>query len=973
MLAHRFAHTDGHRMNQGLLPLLLSGSRQGADAEEHARWRNAVEASGLGVWDWNAVTGKGHFSPRWKAMLGYQDGEIDGSFAEWDSRIHPDDRRSCLADLQAHLDGRTPMYVNEHRMRCKDGSYRWMLDQGKVVTRTGDGKAERVVGTCTDITARKQAEERQRSSEARFRAVFNSAFQMVGVLDPDGIVLEGNETALQFAALNEVDVIGREVWALPYFRESDATRQLIRDAVGRARGGEEVRAQIDILGAGDRRMTIDLVVKPVHDADGRVSLLIIQGQDISERISSAQAIRQSEERFHLTFAEAPIGIALVAIDGRWIEVNDALCAIVGYSRDELLRLSFQDITHADDLQADLEYVRRMLAGEIAHYRMAKRYLHKDGHIVHIQLDVSLARDAAGSPLYFISQIQDISERLHLHRALQSQKTRLEVALSSITDAVVICNAGGLIEFANPVAERLLRIPAVSDTARTLGDMLDLREEDGEQAVQLLSADERERTSFRQGSARFCRSDAPPLVVEYALAPLKNDAGEPIGYALTLHDVTQARALTRAFEHQATHDALTGLLNRVGFERQIESLRFRSARHGDAWCLLYLDLDRFKMVNDTAGHAVGDDLLRALTVRMRGVLRATDTFARLGGDEFGVILSDCSVEDAEKIASKLIEAVDTFRYRRDGALFQIGLSIGIAVGSPSASVADLLRMADTACYVAKRTGRNRACVYSDNVIEGVAASAEFDALHELQRAIDDNRLHVFAQKIVDVTSSATVGVELLLRMTLVDGAAVLPDRFLKVAERHDLITRLDGWMLARAVRLIKGTAGSLPPDWFVTVNVSGLSMSDPRFHRVISEQIGNDRTLRDRICLEITESAAPSNWANTRQGIDLLRSHGLRVLVDDFGSGFMSFDYLRDLHVDGLKIAQDFTHHLASDPINATVVSLVARLSQRLKISAIAEGVEDEAGRLLIAEHGIEMAQGFHFHRPEPIENLLTRH
>lgn len=843
MLGHRLVHSDGHRMNQRL-SVLLSGPRDAADAEDGGRWRKAVEATGLGVWDWNVVAHEVYYSPQWKAMLGFADDEIGHTPDERDSRIHPDDRHARDAALQAHFGGRTPVYANEHRVRCKDGSYKWVLDQGKVVARTAAGQPERVIGTQTDITIRKRAEA---------------------------------------------------------------------------------------------------------------------------------CVRESEARFQLTFAEAPIGIALVSTDGHWLEVNDALCAIVGYERDELLHCTFQDITHPDDLQAELAYVRQMLAGEIPRYRMVKRYVHKDGRIVHVQLDVSLVRNAAGDPLHFISHIQDISERLYLHHELQSEKLRLEVALSSITDAVLILDAAGGVEFANPVAERFLRIPAGADVRRNVAELLDLREEDNEQAVQLLRTDLLHRTSFRQGSARYCRPDAPPLVVEYALAPLKNDAGEPIGYALTLHDVTQARALTRAFEHQATHDALTGLLNRIGFERQIESLRFRAARHGDAWCLLYLDLDRFKMVNDTAGHAVGDDLLRALTIRMRSVLRATDTFARLGGDEFGVILAECTVEDAEKIANKLIDAVDAFRFRRDGALFQIGLSIGVATGSSSSSVADLLRMADTACYVAKRTGRNRACVYSDSVIEGVAASAEFDALYELQRAIDEDRLRVFAQKIVDVNSGVTVGVELLLRMEMPDGSALLPDRFLAVAERHDLITRLDGWMLGRAVRLIRGTEATLPADWFVTVNVSGLSMSDPRFHRVISEQIGTDRMLRDRIYFEITESAAPSNWANTRQGIDLLRSHGLRVLVDDFGSGFMSFDYLRDLHVDGLKIANDFTRDLPNDPINETVVSLVARLSQRLKISAIAEGVEDEAGRLLIAEKGIGMAQGFHFHRPEPIENLLTRH
>lgn len=808
-------------------------------------------------------------------------------------------------------------------------------------------------------------------SEARFRAVFNSMFQLIGVLAPDGTALEANGAALEFAGLTPADIVGRKMWELSFFQTSTETVEITRRAVERAGRGEFVRTEIEILGRDAQRMSIDFSVKPVIDAQGRITMLIPEGRDISERKRTEAILRESEERFRRTFHGAPIGTALVALDGRWLAVNPALCTILGYDEAELMRLTFQAITHPDDLESDLAQVARTLFGEIAGYRMFKRYVRKDGSHVPTQLDVSLIRTASGQPMQLVAHIQDISDRKRFEDLLQQEKQRFEVALSSITDAVLITDTLGAVGFVNPIAEDLLGQSAKALLARKLTDVVDLRDGAG-QALSLLSAQADPAPGFVQGVAQIHRGAAPALAVEYALAPLRDAEQALIGYVFTLHDVTHTHALTRALEHQATHDPLTALLNRSGFERELELQRVSSERSGDCWCLLYLDLDRFKIINDTAGHAAGDRLLAALAQRLHAGLRATDTFARLGGDEFGLILRHCSKVQAERIASKLIESVDSFRFHHEDQQFQLGLSIGIAMpGDEPCSVADLMRMADTACYVAKRTGRNRACVYRERDIDGMAPAAEFNAVNELQLAFDEQRLRVYAQKIVDLRTRRTVGIELLTRMIGQDGQIIGPDRFLPVAERNDLVTRLDSWMLRQAAALFSDARCALPDDWFVTVNVSGLSISDLRFHRVISEVMAGQRVLRDRICFEITESAAPSNWMVTRQGIELLRSHGSRVLLDDFGSGFTSFNYLRDLHVDGLKIAQDFTGHIAGDPINEPVVSMVAQLAEHLNIYAIAEGVEDEQSALELQERKIRYAQGFHFHRPEPVANLLV--
>jgi diguanylate cyclase len=941
------------------------------DDAHRTRWQRAIDASGLGVWDCNVQTGEAYFSPQWKAMLGYDEHDIGNALDERDRRIHPDDQAACKNALQEHLDGRVPMYAHEHRMLCKDGGYKWILDRGQVIERLPDGRPLRIVGTHSDVTARKLAETSLAEREARFRGVFSSTFQLMGVLDPQGRVVEANDIALGFAGLSIDEVAGMPFWELAYFRASQTTMAQMRDAVARARRGELVRTEIEIVGAGDARMTIDFSLKPVFGADGRVTMLIPEGRDISERKRAEQTLRDSEQHLRLTISASPIGLSMVALDGHWLTVNDALCEIVGYGADELMGMTFQDITHPEDLTSDLELLQRTIDGEIAGYRMEKRYVRKDGSAVPVQLDVTLIRAADGRPLHFLSHIQDISARRRFEHLLHREKERFQVALSSITDAVFITDTRGVVDFANPIAERLLDRLPTELIGRRLGEVVDLLDENGA-PLPLLGLLPDQHASFVRGVAQLRRGTLPPLMLEYALAPLKDGQGEPIGFVFMLHDVTQAQALTRALEHQATHDRLTGLLNRSGFERMLEQQRLSSVRQPRPWCLLYLDLDRFKIVNDTVGHAAGDELLCALTIRLRAMLRAGDVLARLGGDEFGVILDHCQPAEAERVAAKLIEVVDRFRFRREKQQFQLGLSIGIATPPDEVyTVADLLRMADAACYVAKRTGRNRACLYREAGIDSVTLVAEFDAVNSLQSAFDEQRLRVYAQKIVDLRSGATVGVELLTRLIADDGSVVTPDHFLPAAERNDLITRLDGWMLRSAANLFGGLAGSLPPDWFVTVNVSGLSLSDLRFHSVISEVMTVGEHLRDRIYFEITESAAPSNWPVTRQGIELLRSHGSRVLLDDFGSGFTSFNYLRSLRVDGIKIAHDFTAGISGDPINEPVISMIAQLTRKLGIQAIAEGVEDADTAEQLHARGIGLGQGFYFHRPEPVENLLV--
>lgn len=290
-------------------------------------------------------------------MLGYAPGELDPCPEAAATLVHPDDREDRERALRAHLAGERPDHCSEHRMRCRDGSYKWMLERGRIIQRDDTGRPLRLVGTQTDIDQRRRDEARQQRSETLFRAVFNSMFQFIGLVEPDGRVIAVNETALDFAGITGDEVAGLPCWDTPWWRGSEPERERLRAAVQRAAAGQFVRHEVEITGLMERRLTVDFSLKPVHDDHGRVILMIAEGRDISERLRAEQALRDSERLFRQTFDNAPIGIALVSPDGHWLAVNQALCGIVGYSEAEMLGLTFQDITHPDDLDADLHLLR----------------------------------------------------------------------------------------------------------------------------------------------------------------------------------------------------------------------------------------------------------------------------------------------------------------------------------------------------------------------------------------------------------------------------------------------------------------------------------------------------------------------------------------------------------------------------------------------------------------------------------------
>ena len=469
------------------------------------------------------------------------------------------------------------------------------------------------------------------------------------------------------------------------------------------------------------------------------------------------------------------------------------------------------------------------------------------------------------------------------------------------------------------------------------------------------------TLIQRGGAR--------IPIEDSAAPIWDAQGAILGVVLVFHDVTQARKMAAEMTHQATHDALTGLINRREFERRLERSIETGKQQDSQHTMLYLDLDQFKIVNDTCGHVAGDELLRQLTTVMQDKLRKGDTLARLGGDEFGVLLENCATEPANRIADLLRRTVSDFHFTWLDKTFPIGVSIGLVTFSNGGvALADILRMADAACYVAKDTGRNRIHVYTPGDKEVAQRSGEMGWISRIQKALDEQRFVLYSQKILALGNDADSGdhYEVLLRMQDEEGILVPPMAFIPAAERYGLMPLLDRWVIQAAFSLHADRHIPGAPVGTCTINLSGTSICDEYFLAFVKDQFARHKVSPHSICFEVTETSAITNLSQAAALIRELKAIGCRFALDDFGSGMSSFTYLKYLPVDYLKIDGAFVKDMMDDPIDYAMVESINHIGHVMGIQTIAEFVENGAILDALRKIGVNFAQGYGVEIPRPI-------
>ena len=695
--------------------------------------------------------------------------------------------------------------------------------------------------------------------------------------------------------------------------------------------------------------------------------------DVTSQREAQEALRRSKRRLAQTLTHAPTGIALVSPEGRWLTVNRALCQILGYDEVELLQLTFQDITHPDDLETDLDYVSDLLSGRRLSGRMEKRYFHKSGRSVDVQLDVSLLRDDVGEPLYFICHIQDISERKRALHELFEAKELADITFESIGEGVIRVDAEGRITEVNSSSIHLLGSTREQTIGAYFGDAVQFYDADDEVQLEdplskVLEAGDRVRLPI---FTRLRRSDGQFISIVDSISPIHDYTGAIRGAVFVFQDVSEARRVAQELVHQASHDPLTGLPNRRGFEDALTRTWMRVQQGTLHAFVMYLDLDHFKAVNDICGHAAGDELLQQIAQAMYSLLRDSDVLARLGGDEFAAIVHAGDADGARVVADKIIQRVRDYEFTYDGRSFKVGVSIGVAELDRGLDSTDsVLLHADTALYAAKNAGRNRYEFYQDSAAEGDQTVANLGAPELLQRGLDKDEFILYLQAVVD-GDGTPVGYEALLRLSEPDGV-IRPETFLPIATRLGMMSRIDRWVLRHALHLIEAyeQRGLWPEGCYLSINISPISVADPLFHAELISMLDQHEVGAGRLVFEVTESEALFG-EHYPQLIQNLRDRGFKVWLDDFAGGHTGFDILKHASVDGIKIDRAFVRNLEHDPIDRAVLRSIADVAATLDINIIAEGVETQAALELLKRANVRQFQGYYFHRPEPVEAALV--
>jgi diguanylate cyclase (GGDEF)-like protein/PAS domain S-box-containing protein len=688
-------------------------------------------------------------------------------------------------------------------------------------------------------------------------------------------------------------------------------------------------------------------------------------EEIIERAQAEKALLKSRMMFSATFDLAAVGIAHVAPDGRWLNVNQKLCDIVGYTREELLARTFQDITHPDDLETDLGYVQKMLAGEMPNYSMEKRYFRKSGEIVWVKLSVALVWRDDGNPDYFISIIENISERKRAEEALRVAAVTFETH-----DAILITDANANIIRVNQAFQDITGYSSEEVLGKNPRILSSGRQDKAFYTAmwqQLLN------TGSWTGEMWDRRKSGQIYPKWLTITAVKDGQGRTTEYVAIFSDISSRKQVEEEIHNLAFYDALTKLPNRRLLLDRFRSALSVSARSHNYGAVLFLDMDRFKTLNDTLGHDFGDLMLIEVSRRLQSCVREVDTVARLGGDEFVVLLEEIDT-GAEQASQKVALIAEKIRaslaapYQLKEQEHHSSPSIGVCLyrGSEE-SVDTLFKHADLAMYQAKDSGRNAVRFFDPAMQHAVELHAALEA--DLRHAVPDKQLHLYYQIQLD-NDHRPLGAEALVRWMHPKRGMVSPAQFISIAEESSLILDIGHWALETACRqLAVWGKRERTHHLELAVNVSAQQFRKHDFVDMVAAMIRAHQLNPARLKLELTESVVLADVSDVVAKMHALKALGIKLALDDFGTGYSSLSYLKQLPLDQLKIDQSFVRDIATDPNDAVMVQTIIGLAQNFRLNVIAEGVETESQLKFLKQNGCMAYQGYLFSKPVPVEEF----
>ena len=851
-----------------------------------------------------------------------------------------------------------------------------------------------VVLTFVDVTVMEQTQKALAENNSLLKAVINSISDPIFVKDLTGHYQLVNESAAQLFRRSAQSLIG--LMTQDIFPPALTAQMLDEDKdvlesgkiltfehiipspdtesayylTTKAVFKDEQEQPLGLVGASKNITALKASQDKLEQANQELQAEIVKHQEV------LSALQESEQRFRSTFEQAAVGIAHVDSEGIYIRVNNRFANIVGYSQEELIGLSFTTITHPDDLDISLRHREQLLAGQIPTYATTKRYIRKSKTAIWVNVTGALVRKSNGEPDYFIVVLEDITQQKELEaerdrilQELSDEKEVAQVTLHSISEAVITTDAQARVRYCNPVAEQLTGWSSDEAEGKQIQDVVNLvaeqtRESIPHPAITILTTSQ---TDLAVENLILISRSHQEFTVNTSTTQIRDRRGNLLGVMIVCRDVTEARKLSQQLLWQANHDTLTGLINRPQFEQAIsQALVSTQSDDRQEHILCYLDLDQFKVVNDTCGHMAGDELLRQVAMLLKRQVRHSDCLARLGGDEFGVLLKNCPISRANVIAEGFRKNIQDFRFVWETHTFNIGVSIGLVLlNSETTDCNRALNAADGACYVAKERGRNRIYIYEPGDTNVTRQRSEQQWSVRISRALEHDQFCLYQQPIVasqQPSKETRAYVEILLRMIGDDGELISPEAFIPSAERYGLMAQIDRWVITHFLDYLTQQPESASYGYML--NLSGACLTDETFLSFLQNYLRKSPDLGQQICFEITETAAISNLGKAVEFINAIQQLDCKFALDDFGSGMSSFGYLKALPVDYIKIDGNFIVDMMEEDATRLIVEAINSVGHGMGLQTIAESVEDEATADYLREIGVDYLQGYGIARPQ---------
>lgn len=810
-----------------------------------------------------------------------------------------------------------------------------------VVTGRLDGRPCEITAFCLDHSREALSVRRH---EARYRGRFEQSSLPQAFCDLEGVLTEVNEAFCQLLDRPECKLVGLPVRALNHRSDSgDADGQLATLLRG---GADTVQAE-RILCRGDGRPVPALIdVALLRDDDGRPTGAAAFVQDLAN-LRGIERRRQQQEEFFLALAQRASDLAIVTdAEGRLLYASPALTSMLGYAVEDVVYSPAALFVHEDDVAATVAMFARVVA-DGGTETMTLRVCDASGEWHWMEETASNLLDTAVGGV--VCNLRDITDRVRAEAALRASESRYRAIADNAEEGLWVTAPDGRGVYVNT---RMVEILGLGEDEILGRPLLDVLHAPDRRVTRARPATPAPRASERY-EVTYAHPDGRDRILSVSEAPLDDAGGVHEGSLAMVSDVTDARRLEDELRRAALHDSLTGLPNRALL---LDRLQHALARETRGTAVLFVDLDRFKIVNDARGHAAGDDLLKGMADRLRASVRPADTVARFGGDEFLVVCEDVDEQAARGLAQGLLAALEQ-PFRVAGGEAALTASIGVAV-SPAASADALLRQADTAMYAAKVAGRSRVQVFDADL--AARAEERFELGSDLRRALLDDELEMHYQPVIDLATGRVLGVEALARWTHPRHGPVPPDRFVSVAEDVGLASRLDQWALGRATQDVRDLrlAGALPATAYVAVNVSPRTLGHPGLEDWVTRHVDAAGLTPADVLLEVTESAIMADASSAAALLARLRRRGFGIAVDDFGTGHSSLAYLRDLPLTMLKVDRSFVADLTRDASSLAIAASIIELARAVGLTVVAEGVERLEDAELLRGLGCDAAQGW---------------